>query len=481
VSTVREGPARVLPADEPTTAGSRTKPPPITSMLASFVADIELEAIGPVAIAGAKRSFADAIGVAVAGSRQPGPTILTRYVSELRAKPIASVIGGKVKSTPALAAWVNGTSADALGWADFSLVQMNHPSAAIAPAMLALGEAENATGQDILLAYIAGVEVSNKLAQGVKPGFHTKGWHALGVCNTFGVAAAAARLLRFDATQTANALGLAGAQASGIKASMVTMTKSYVAGAAARDGIDSALLARRGYTGPTDVFEGRDGFLQTFGSGADGLAILAGLGDPFEFESPGLTLKLFPSCTHTHTGIVAALNVKAKYGVSPDEIDSITCSVTPVVYDFLAWPSPKDAKEAKFSMQFCVATALLNPTVKLANFADSAVNDPRTVALMERISMVISPELAALGYNPSSGPSGCIMTVRLRNGTEYVERVDKGPWEPPSVPSEITLREKFVAASEGIVDARSSSAAFDALCSIERASDVHALMALLRT
>jgi 2-methylcitrate dehydratase PrpD len=481
VSNIREAPAIALADEPPAAAGSSEKRPPITAKVASFVADIELERIGTVAIAGAKRSFADAIGVAVVGSRQPGPAILTRYVAELRAKQTASIIGGKVRTTPALAAWINGTSADALGWADFSLVQMNHPSAAIAPAMLALGEAENASGRDILLAYIAGVEVSNKLAQGVKPGFHTKGWHALGVCNTFGVAAAAARLLGFDAAQTANALGLAGAQASGIKASMVTMTKSYVAGAAARDGIDSALLVRRGYTGPTEVFEGRDGFLQTFGSGADGLAILDGLGAPFEFESPGLTLKLFPSCTHTHTGIVAALNVNAKHGVSPDDIDSITCSVTPVVYDFLAWPSPRDAKEAKFSMQFCVATALLNRSVRLADFTDDAVNDPRTVELMKRISMVISPELAALGYNPSSGPSGCIMTVRMRNGTEYVERVDKGPWEPPSIPSEKTLREKFVTASEGIIDATSSNAAFDALYSIEGASDVHALMALLRT
>lgn len=462
------------------TAVSSSERLPVTASLASFAAGLRIEDTGSQAVAAAKRSFVDAVGVAVAGSCQPGPSILAKYVTRLGAKPKATVIGSKQKSAPTLAAWVNATAADALGWADFSLVQMNHPSAAIAPAVLALGEAENAAGPAILASYIVGVEISNKIAQGVKPEFHKKGWHALGVCNAFGAAAAASRLLGFDPQQTANALGIAGAQASGVKASMVTMTKSYVAGAAARSGIEAALLTARGYTGPRDVIEGRDGFLQTFGSGADGSALLDRLGDPLDFESPGLTLKLYPSCTHTHTGIVAALNVKAKHGVTADQIESVTCSVTPVVYDFLAWPSPKDAKEAKFSMQFCVATALLNDTVRLSNFTDAAVSDPRTVALMKRISMVVSPELAALGYNPTSAPSGCIMTVRLKGGQEFVERVDRGPWEPPSIPSDDTLREKFVSACNGVLDSNAANRAFEAAYSIDRQSGVQSLMSLLR-
>jgi 2-methylcitrate dehydratase PrpD len=205
-----------------------------------------------------------------------------------------------------------------------------------------------------------------------------------------------------------------------------------------------------------------------------------GLGDPLDFESPGLALKLYPSCTHTHTGILAAFNVKAKHGVRADDIESVICSVTPVVYDFLAWPSPKNAKEAKFSLQFCVAAALLNDTVQLAHFTDAAVNDPRTIALMKRISMVVSPEFAALGYNPASAPSGCIMAVRLKDGSEYVEQVNRGPWEPPNVPDDDTLRGKFVSACNGVIGARAANMAFDAAYSIDSATDVHSLMHLLR-
>jgi 2-methylcitrate dehydratase PrpD len=357
---------------------------------------------------------------------------------------------------------------------------MNHPSAAVAPAVLALAESERVHGRDALLAYVLGVEVSNKLAQGVKPGFHMRGWHALGVCNTFGAAAACARLLRFNTAQIANTLGIAGAEASGMKASMVTMTKSYVSGAAARNGIESALLTRRGFTGPSNVLEGRDGFLQTFGHNVDGEQVLAHLGDPYEFASPGLTLKLFPSCTHTHTAIAAALKLKADYGVTADQVQSVTCSVTPVVYDFLAWPAPKDAKEAKFSMQFCVAAAFLNSTVELRHFTDAAVGDPRMLDFMARVSMVISPEFAALGYNPPNAPSGCIMTVRLKDGVELEERVEKGPWEPPNVPSRDSLREKFLGAATSVIGTTNAENAFDAIEAIETVSDVENLMSLLR-
>lgn len=454
--------------------------PPITRGVAQFIADADADRIGPATVVAAKRSFVDALGVAIAGSRQPGPTLLSEYIAELAAQPSATVLARGYKSSASLAAWVNGTAADVLGWADFSVVQMNHPSAAVAPTVLALGESVGSTGRDVLLAFIVGVEVSNKLAQGVKPGLHTRGWHALGVCNTFGASAAAARLLGFDAHHTANALGIAGAEASGVKASMVTMTKSYVCGAAARNGIESALLTERGFTGPTDVLEGRGGFLQTFGCGSDGARILEGLGDPFEFDAPGLTLKLFPSCTHTHTGIAAALGVKSKYGVEPGQVESVTCSVPPVVYDFLAWPSPKDAKEAKFSMQFCVATALLHPTVELSHFTDAAVSDAETLALMKRTSMVVSPEYAALGYNPASAPSGCIMTVVLKDGTEIVERVDRGPWEPPNVPTLERLREKFLGAAGPVIGDARANAAFDAAWAIDSASDLEGLMHLVR-
>ena len=131
-------------------------------------------------------------------------------------------------------------------------------------------------------------------------------------------------------------------------------------------------------------------------------------------------------------------------------------------------------------MQFCVAAAFLNRTVELSHFTDSAVVDPRMLDFMERVSMEISPEFAALGYNPRNAPSGCIMTVRLKDGTERVERVEKGPWEPPNVPTRESLQQKFLGAASPVIGETKAEEAFHLSETIETASDVERLMSLLR-
>jgi 2-methylcitrate dehydratase PrpD len=456
-----------------------TAKPAITHRLAHFVARTQLNGIPASAIGAAKRSFFDAVGVAIGGSLQPGPRIIAAYVQEAESKPLATAIGFAFRTTPDFAAWINGTAADVNGWADFSVTHMNHPSASICPAALALGEARRASGADVLLAYILGVEISNRIAAGVKPAFHLKGWHALGVCNTFGATVAAAKLLRLDAEKLANAFGIAGAEASGIKASMVTMTKSYVAGGSARDGITAATLAGKGFTGPTDVFEGRDGFLQTFGDSADGRRIIENLGDSFEFVSPGMTLKSYPSCTHTHTAIHAVLALRREHGIHCDDIVSIECAVTPVVADFLQWHDPKDSTQAKFSMEYCVASALIEGRMDMSNFAEEKVKAKDVRELMRRVSMVVSPELAALGFNPEIAPSGCIASIRMKNGEQYERRQYKGPWEPETPPDWDALGAKFRSCACGVLDGNRTDEVMAMLRNLEHVDDVSAITRLL--
>jgi len=454
--------------------------PAITSALVNFVCNARFEDISAEVLLRAKYSFFDAVGVSIGGSVEPGPQLLARFVKESGGVPASSVIGHGFKTTPQYAAWVNGTATDVNGWADFSVTHMNHPTASICPAVLALGEARSASGRDIMLAYILGVEISNKVAAGVKPGFHLKGWHALGVCNTFGAVAAAGKLLRLEQQQLANAFGIAAAEASGVKASMVTMTKSYVAGGSARDGITAALLAQMGFTGPVDVMEARDGFLQTFGDGVDGHQMVEHLGDPFEFVSPGLTLKSYPSCTHTHTAIHAALELKREHNIQAADVESIQSAVTPVVADFLQWHDPQTRVEAKFSMEFCVASALVEGKMDMANFADDSLSSPAIRDLMGRVNMIVSPELARLGYNPEMAPSGCILTIRLKSGKEYVRRMLKGPWEPETPPSWAALSTKFDSCARTVLRPAQISDVMSMLREVERLDDVGGLMDAIR-
>lgn len=464
----------------PVAESATTENRAITGALVDFVARTRFEDIPPAVVHRAKLSFFDAVGVAIGGSTEPGPRILAQFVRESGGASSASVIGHGFKATPQYAAWVNGTSTDVNGWADFSVAHMNHPTASICPATLASGEAHHATGKEVLLAYILGVEISNKIAQGVKPGFQIKGWHALGVCNTFGAAAAAGKLLGLGPELLANAFGIAGAEASGIKASMVTMTKSYVAGGSARDGITAARLAQLGFTGPEDVMEARDGFLQTFGDGADGRQMLEHLGEPFEFVSPGLTLKSYPSCTHTHTAIYAALELMREQNIRPEDVESIECAVTPVVNDFLQWHDPRNKVEAKFSMEFCVASALTEGKLDMDNFSEDKLASPTLRALMPRVTMVVSPELARLGYNPDIAPSGCILTIRLKNGATYVRRQYKGPWEPQTPPGWDALADKFRSCARGVISADRVKRVMGLLRNLEEVDDVSRVMDLVR-
>lgn len=452
----------------------------ITAELVDFVCRTGFEDVPQDVLLRAKYSFFDAVGVCIGGSAEPGPRLLAKFVADSGGNPASSVIGHGFKTTPQYAAWVNGAATDVNGWADFSVTHMNHPTASICPAVLALGEARRTSGRDILLAYILGVEISNKVAAGVKPGFHVKGWHALGVCNTFGAVAACGKLVGLDRTQLANAFGIAAAEASGIKASMVTMTKSYVAGGSARDGITAAILAQMGFTGPVDVMEARDGFLQTFGDGVDGHQMVEHLGDPFEFVSPGLTLKSYPSCTHTHTAIHAVLALKREHGIQTDDVVSIQCAVTPVVADFLQWHDPKNRVEAKFSIEFCVASALSEGKMDMANFTDEKLSSPVIRGLMHRVHMIVSPELARLGYNPEIAPAGCILTMRLKDGSEHVLRMYKGPWEPETPPGWDALTAKFRSCAETVLKPSKVANAVDILQNIEKADSVNALMDIAR-
>jgi 2-methylcitrate dehydratase PrpD len=357
---------------------------------------------------------------------------------------------------------------------------MNHPSEAVCPAIWALGEQRRSSGKEIILAHIIGVEIADKIAAGIKPGFVQKGWEPPCVLGTFGAASAAGKILCLNAVEMANALGIAGQQASGMRGNKGSMAKAYRAGRAAENGVVAATLAQMGFTGSAKIMETRDGFLQTFGDGADGEKILRDLGHPFEFIAPGITLKPYPSCTSSHTAITGVLRLKKEQRIDPEEVVSVECSVSPLVADFLKFQYPRNKFEAKYSMPFCVATALIDGKVVIKSFSDEKVKDPKIVELMKRVKMVVSPELAKLGYNPEIAPVGCTVTIKLRNGKEHLCRMDKGPWEPETPPSWDELADKYRSCAELVLKPEAIEESVDIIQDIEKAENLCRLMDLVR-
>jgi len=452
----------------------------ITKRLADFIVNTRYEDLPQEAVELAKHSFLDTAGIALGGSLEKAPRIVSRLIKQWGGHPVASVVGQGFKATVQHAALINGISADIIGFSDVSVTSIHHPSAGICPAIWALGEQRQSPGKDIILAHIVGTEIANKIGFGVKPRFHQKGWDPVCVLGTFGATAAAGKLLGLNSSRMANALGIAGAQASGIRGNMGTMSKSYRAGRAAENGVTAASLAQMGFTGNTTIMEIRDGLLQTFGDGVDGNKILENLGNPLDFISPGITLKPYPSCTSSHTAIYGTLKLKKEHRIVPENVESVECGVVPKVADLLKFPCPRNTFEAKYSIQFCVALALIEGKVTIGSFSEETMRDPQILDLMKRVKMDVALELAKLGYSPEVAPFGCRVTVRLKTGENYTCRVNKGPWEPETPPSWDEIAEKYHSCAESVLSPKEIEESSQIIQGLEKTDNILRLMDILR-
>ncbi|MBI2359242.1 MAG: MmgE/PrpD family protein [Deltaproteobacteria bacterium] len=270
-----------------------------TEAIVEFVTRTNADSIPPEVLGKAKHHVVDTLGVALASSHSAPSEILRGMVGGT-GEGESSLWTGTGRSTPADAAWVNGTLAHALDFDDggVALTPM-HPSAPVLPAVLALAEARGLLGGDALRAYIVGVEVECKLATLISLEHYARGWHATAILGSLGSAVASAWLLRLPRENVCRALGIAASMAGGLQCNFGSMTKPLHAGQAARNGIVAALLAEKGFTANRGALEAEKGMIEVFGFGdsVTGPGMRAVLGQPFHFLSPGVSIKRFPTCT----------------------------------------------------------------------------------------------------------------------------------------------------------------------------------------
>jgi len=331
----------------------------ITEKLATFITETNLEKMPSEVVTLTKRAMIDPLGVALAGSAHPAGKAITAFVERFGCRPAAGIIGNKVRTSSPLAALANGTMAHVLDYDDCRAGTQGHPSAVLMPVILSLGEELGASGEEVIEAYVLGIEVWAKISS-IMPGFHLKGWHPTGVLGTIGGAAAAAKLLKLTTEQTAMALGIASSEAAGLLQNLGTMTKAIHVGNAAKNGIMAALLAKEGFTAAKNALEGDAGFPLTFyGKDIGGVSkIVENLGAPFALISPGLNVKKYPSCYSTHRPVDAIRHLIELYHIKPEEVEAVSCQSNPIVQKTLRYRDPGTALEGKFSMQFAMAVAL---------------------------------------------------------------------------------------------------------------------------
>ena len=357
--------------------------------LAAAVGALGRGDLGAEAVRWAQIGIADTLAVALAGAREPAPRLALAALGAEAERGPCLLLGRERRAGPLTAALVNGVAAHALDFDDVNDTLGGHPSAPLVPALLALGEAHGASGGGLLLAYAAGFETECKLGAAVNFRHYDAGWHPTATLGVFGAAAASAKLLGLDEERTATALSIAASLASGVKANFGAMTKPLHVGHASRNGAYAALLAREGFTAGADAFGDAMGFLDVYnGPGEhDASRALAGWADPLDVVDPGVGVKPYPCCGSTHAPVDAVRALMAAEGIDPGAVEAVCVFAHPSRIPHIDRPEARTGLECKFSVQYCVARAVLDGALRLGHFEDAAAADPAVRRLMPAVSI----------------------------------------------------------------------------------------------
>jgi 2-methylcitrate dehydratase PrpD len=446
----------------------------VTIRLGDFVS---ASAPPPEARARAAIALLDTVGVTLAGASEPASLIVRNAVAA-EGGGACGVFGTSVRASTSGAALANGTAAHALDYDDMCFVSLAHPSAPLVPAVLAAAESERLGGRAVLDAYVVGFEIEARLGALMNPRHYQRGWHCTSTLGTVGAAAAVSRLLGLEQAAAGHAIAIAASAASGLKENFGTMVKPLHAGLAAHNGILAALLARGGMTASELALDGPQGFLRAMDS--EGTALddaIADLGGRWELLDSGITVKLYPSCAGTHPSLDAIFDLRRREGFTAEEVERIEVDVDSIVPTILIYERPATGLEAKFSLPFCAAAAVVCGRVGIDTFDAESLANPQVRSLMSRVAMRVDPSLDA-GAPPLTHAR---VHVRLRNGRVLTQEARGARGYPEWPASDGDLDAKFLACARRALTESAAERALGLLRKIEEIDDVRTLTACLAT
>jgi 2-methylcitrate dehydratase PrpD len=443
-----------------------------TKRIVDYIEQMSYERLPSAVLDASKRSILDCLGVTLAGRTEDAGRIVSEYIGD-SGRPEATVICGGFKTSAEQAAWVNGTSAHALDYDDYFATEQSapyHPTVAILPAVLAAGEKLRVSGRDVLLAYVTGFEVEARIATVCARQQYDSGWHITSSLGSIGAAAAAAGLLKLDGEKTRIALGIACSLAGGLRKNFGTMTKPLHAGNAARNGVTAVMLARQGFTADRDILDSPLSYFEVLNSQADPKANQE-TKEGYYIISPGVALKPYPSCAYSHWVIDAALALRERFKITPDNIAGIECRTSSGLPGVLIYSSPKTALEGKFSLEFCTAISLIDGEASLKQFTDDKVRDPVVRELMEKVNYVHPPEMGS-GLTDFRGE----LVIKLLNGEVYSQKVDTARGNPKNPLSQQELIDKYKDCARLSLSPEDTDKSLDLLLNLEAVTDIADLM-----
>lgn len=439
---------------------------PVTTKAADWVANLNADDIPDRAYDFAKHAILDCIGCIIAGRDDPAMKIMYAEFADDDSGGPCTLIGVGTRTSLHNAALINGTGAHALDYDDVHFRLHGHPTACIAPAVLALGEYLGASGRDVLTAFIVGTEVACALGDMSDDGHYEAGFHATGTMGTFGAAAACARLMGLDAETTTHALGIAASQAAGLKANFGTMTKPLHAGKAAMNGLIAARLAARGFTANDVAIEGANGFAATQVPGFDGMAIRPDAGAIYAVEE--ILYKHHAACFLTHSTLNAIQVLRDTYNIGLDDVESASLKVRSTHSSVCCIPEPDTGLGVKFSIQHLAAMGLAGvDTSALEAYSDENANDPRFVAARKNMH---------LDYTEGMRRPAAVVSLTMKDGRQLVEEHDVGVPDADERRQWHNLSAKFSALVSPVLGDNKSASLVDSIAGLDGAKDVRELI-----
>jgi 2-methylcitrate dehydratase PrpD len=451
-----------------TTVAADTSAPPITSILAKFVATHPARGWNDAVEREAHRTFYNWLGCAIGAAHHEAADAALAAVQVLQPAPQATVLGRQEKVDIASAALVNGITSHTFDFDDTHLKTIIHPAGPVASAVLALAELRGAGGRDVIDALVLGIDVACRIGNVMYPDHYDRGWHITGSTGMLGAAAACSRLLKLDEQQTQMALGIAASQPVGLREQFGTMTKPFHPGGAARAGLMSALLASKGFTSSPRALEAPRGFVQVASDKRAWHEATDELGQRFEISFN--TYKPFACGIVIHPSIDACVQLRDQ-GVKPDDVERIELRVHSLVLELTGKKEPKDGLQGKFSVYHGCAVGLIHGRAGEEEFSDAVVNDPQVVALRNKVQATVDDSIQEEAVQ---------VTAVLKDGRRVAVRVDHAIGSVENPLSDAQLEAKFAALVVPVLGQDRCTAITNHWRSLASIADIQTFVALCR-
>ncbi len=448
-------------------------PAPITRSLGRFVSELSYDAIPEAALRAVRTGFTDCVAVMLAGIDEPVARIVREQIATRGPSGEASLYLGSEFAAAPDAALANAVAGHALDYDDVALA--GHPSVVLVPAILAEAEALGASGKAAAAAYVAGYESWARLVERDKDALHRKGWHPTAVLGPVAAAAACAHLRRLDPAKATQALGMAASMAGGVVANFGTMTKPLQAGRAAASGVTAARLADAGLTAAEDALEHAVGLLNALSpkGRVDTETPLDDLGREWRLASLGVNVKKYPMCYGTHRSIDGMLDLIAANDLIPEQVAEVEVTIGGAQMAMLRNHRPTTGLEAKFSMEFAMASALAVRQAGLQQLTDDFVRRGDVQSLLPRVKLALNDVAAE---DDPAFASYDRVRVRRTDGSQIASpeiKFARGHWAMPLKEGELWT--KFRDCTAGILASNSAARLFEGLQAIDKVANLREL------